>query len=401
MNHVQAHEPQELVQQIEKSQIQLQQVQIYSKPNEELRQRVEYLQNDNDTMRNILEQNSYVTVLIDGNDLTFLDKYLKAGHAGGVEVADVLCKEVQKITLSNHTQLKNVKTHVKVFLNIQATAQRHFRSGLIKDLDLYRAFLTGLCSHETFDVVDTSLVEDGSIRKLRESFEHDFINVHCYQLHLAALASTEIDSLLETSLEVPVRERVTILQAAYLKDDEKIQHEVRNLNFGHILRRIKPLTTEPPKTAIATPTAQPMARAASNSSSQTNMSAQPSGASTPVISWAAMTAQAFVPKPADRSQTSSPANRMVPLVRSKPGINRNKNGQRIDSVDNSIQYQDLQRIKKMKLCNIYYLSGKDECAGECNHDHKYPLAPSEKRILREVVSDPRFRVVSADRNRLE
>lgn len=147
-----------------------------------------------------------------------------------------------------------------------------------------------------------------------------------------------------------------------------------------------PTGSLPPPPKIATPM---LARIPSTSSTKTMNSGPgvPSAASTPQLTWAAMTAQPFVPKAADTkngvlSTISTNTSGVPPPAAEVP---RNKHGQRIDPVDTTIPYQELQRIKRMKLCNIYYLVSKTECAGNCGHSHSYPLTKYEKSILKEVA----------------
>lgn len=116
-----------------------------------------------------------------------------------------------------------------------------------------------------------------------------------------------------------------------------------------------------------------------------------SAASTPQTTWASLAAQPVVVSALpSATRASTPAStvgtpqltKRVPIAI----IERNRNGQRIDKHDNSVPYHELSRIKKLKLCNVYYLQGKSECdASSCGHSHKYPITAEEKKTLREVA----------------
>lgn len=98
------------------------------------------------------------------------------------------------------------------------------------------------------------------------------------------------------------------------------------------------------------------------------------------------------PLPAPTSnKVSDPLDFQV--VRSKaPGssppktVERNKYGQRVDRLDfKSIPRDDLNRLKKLKLCNYYFLLG--ECPNEenCYHDHDRKLTRQELHILSAIA----------------
>jgi hypothetical protein len=78
-------------------------------------------------------------------------------------------------------------------------------------------------------------------------------------------------------------------------------------------------------------------------------------------------------------------------VRSKPAssrpkvVERNKYGQRVDRLDvQSIPREEVNRIKKLKLCNYYFLQG--ECPNEnCHHDHDRKLTKTELVTLTAVA----------------
>ena len=62
-------------------------------------------------------------------------------------------------------------------------------------------------------------------------------------------------------------------------------------------------------------------------------------------------------------------------------VERNKHGQRVDRFDfKTIPREDLNRIKKLKLCNYHFLIG--ECPNtNCYHAHSHKLTKSELNVL--------------------
>lgn len=351
--------------------------------------REDSLQAEMGSIRKLLNRNSYVTVLIDGDNLTFSKDLLAKGECGGQEANKLLQEAVQSFAKDNLPHLDwPVNTHAKLFLNMKTAVENLIRLKLVDRTSTFESFLKGLLQSESvFDIIDTSLETNLTCKRIRESYDHDFVNVHCHQIFLAALSKNGLKGLLEQMPDIPVHERVTLLEPKDMDLADNFSQEVQSIKMSSLLLKIPTMASPkplPPK--VATPV---LARIESNSSTRTANTGLASSTNTPVLSWAAMTAQPFVPKPGEsRSGASTPFTVMSPTIaKAVPvkGVARNRLGQRVDKVDDSIPYQELQRIKKMKLCNIYYLVGKNACDSDCGHTHSYLLKQHEKTILKEVA----------------
>lgn len=94
---------------------------------------------------------------------------------------------------------------------------------------------------------------------------------------------------------------------------------------------------------------------------------------------------------ASSNNGTGPGNQDTHVVRSTTGpappntVERNKYGQRVDRVDfKAVPRDELNRIKKLKLCNFYFLQG--ECPNEnCHHDHSRKLTKNELFILKAIA----------------
>ena len=94
-----------------------------------------------------------------------------------------------------------------------------------------------------------------------------------------------------------------------------------------------------------------------------------------VKTWAKL-AQRVAPLP----QTST-----VPRAVEPPARRHNKKGQRIDPPFD-LDWDELKRVKKIKMCNMFYLH-PDGCkwsAERCNHRHDYDATDAEIKLLRSV-----------------
>lgn len=71
---------------------------------------------------------------------------------------------------------------------------------------------------------------------------------------------------------------------------------------------------------------------------------------------------------------------------SVPGIRRNKKGQRIDPTPPDYKKDEVDRLRKMKLCNAHYL--RDDCPyadNKCTHEHEYKISKDELQSLKLVA----------------
>lgn len=96
----------------------------------------------------------------------------------------------------------------------------------------------------------------------------------------------------------------------------------------------------------------------------------------PASSWAA---KAAAPPPA---VASSPE--YVPAIRHE-GVHHNRFGQRVDPQCRDYDKAEVDRVKKMKLCNVHFL--REECpfGNHCSHLHDYEPSKAEIETLRLVA----------------
>lgn len=78
--------------------------------------------------------------------------------------------------------------------------------------------------------------------------------------------------------------------------------------------------------------------------------------------------------------------RSVKEAPSTLGIRRNKKGQRLDPPPPDFKKDEVNRLKKLKLCNAYYL--RRDCVypnNRCTHDHTHKATASELESLKLVA----------------
>lgn len=82
-----------------------------------------------------------------------------------------------------------------------------------------------------------------------------------------------------------------------------------------------------------------------------------------------------------------PQTSMVARASESSTIRRNKKGQRIDPAIPDFDPVEHDRVKKIKLCNKYYLHPDGCSADNCHHRHDYPITRSELKALRRVARE--------------
>jgi hypothetical protein len=112
----------------------------------------------------------------------------------------------------------------------------------------------------------------------------------------------------------------------------------------------------------------------------------------PPESWAAMLKCAMERSPASsvtapmmvlKKPTSRPHT--PGLTRDASGILWNQEGHRVDESIKGYNKDELNRIKKMKLCNVHYLRPACPYGINCSHKHSFQPTAGEKALLRLVA----------------
>lgn len=104
----------------------------------------------------------------------------------------------------------------------------------------------------------------------------------------------------------------------------------------------------------------------------------------PATTWAAITSKRR------GSKVATPPGPGLPTTAGssaqlEPGqVPRNRKGQRIDPILKHDKIE-VDRVKKMKMCNVHYLKGSCPYIASCSHSHDVKPTPSELRSLRLVA----------------
>lgn len=339
------------------------------------------------------DRNAFVLVLIDADSLLFTKELLSKGEKGGAEAANNMMNAVQTFCTQTLHHLESFRIVVRIYANIKSLADNLTKLKVIDRPSLLDDFVRGANGSELLlDFVDSGSRPNATRTKIGQQLQSNIYDCHCHQIILGC--DNKYAPLVEETIRDPaVLNHITLLEAVpFEKEIATLKEQVRTTNFDGLFRTTKlaavPAVPKGPLQAV-TASLPALSRVESNGTTGTT-----SSSSTPAMTWASISAQPFLPSgppsKGSTTRTSTPTSMRSPdAVEVKPAsksIERNRFDQRIDKVDSSIPNHEIQRIKKLKLCNIFYLQGASYCtSNNCSHSHTYPLSKGERSILREVA----------------
>ncbi|PGH06284.1 hypothetical protein GX51_02481 [Blastomyces parvus] len=347
-------------------------------------QRVRETKADLQKIQQNMGRNAFVSVLVDGDSMNFLDEFVTQGESGGQEAARLLIQQVSKYV---QTELTDPPPHfsvvVRVYANFKGLRRTYQEAHILDDEDEFELFVRGFnMGHPLCDFVDAGAGKECSDDKIREIFKLHAGNVHCKHIVFAASTDNGYARLLGPYSSTPeFCKRVTMLEGPpFERELVELKNKYRTTSFPTLFRATK----LPPIRRVsfsATPVYEPTpsksppsyASAASFSSSPPGYNA--SRPSTP----ASIEKTPSSPNGANGSVWCNGNGTMY----SGPAVLKNKHGQRVDSPikpSSSI----VQSLKSRKLCNPHHLLGACHFVS-CKHEHGDPLSDKMMEALRYVA----------------
>ncbi|GLB07284.1 hypothetical protein AtubIFM57258_002613 [Aspergillus tubingensis] len=328
----------------------------------------------------IMDREPFIVVLLDGTGIIFKDEFLQRGEEGGKVAANKLAVALKDYVASNFPGLDNPKIITRMYVNLKGLSEMCVRGVISTDPSSIEGFAKGFNNgHPLFDLVDTGL--DNAHDKIAEAFRVNLYNCHCHQIFLGCADTNAYAQILVDIMEdIDLVGRVTLIEGiTFEKDLAKIKAAYRVSQFPEILRNTKITPVWAPwKAAVAskpppalTPSPRPGAVPLSRTSTSTSTNASTSMSSTSA-------------RPSTPGEFQVVQSKSITPARPKI-VERNKYGQRVDRVDfKSIPREEMNRLKKLKLCNLHYLLG--ECTiDNCQHDHSRKLTRSELSVLTAIA----------------
>ncbi|KAH8696668.1 CCCH zinc finger protein [Talaromyces proteolyticus] len=338
------------------------------------------LMNQIQRIKKIMDREPYIIVLLDGDGMIFHDQYLRNGEQGGKDAANQLASALNHYVSRNLPNVTSPKLVTRVYANVSGLGNACYHAGIVDKPSVIDDFVRGFNeSRLLFDFVDVGHGKDRADDKISETFKLNLYNCHCHQIFLGCSHDNGYARLLEETIaDIELLGRISLVEGIpFERELESIKNSYRVTQFPDLFRTTKIVVKTPLKTHTAMlsphPTGATLTRTSTNTSS--------SSSNTPISSssWASVTAL----NPGDVTlQLNKPSS---PAPTSEPVVQRNKVGQRIDRMDfKNLSKDELNRVKKMKLCNLFFLLGS--CPNtNCYHDHDHKLTRDEKEVLRAVA----------------
>lgn len=348
-------------------------------------------------LTDLQNRNAFITALIDGDGMLFTTELISDGEKGGKEAANQLHASLLDYITTHLPHLESYRINVKIFADVSALSMILVKCKEIDRSDVLQEFIKGFNSTKLlFDIVDVGSKKDAAGDKVSENLRLSLSDCHCHAVLLGCSHNDDYAKVIqEVSTDAQTAENLVLLEGVpFSKELAALQPNYRSVRFDNLFRSNKLVPPKPP-TGVILPV---LSKVESNKTSGNN-----SASSTPSMNWATVTAQPAPPVPQIPAATAA-ASQAPPTVTAKPTVQRkpseapsatskassksictNKLGQRIDKTDESIPNYEIQRVKKIKLCNAYYLQNQNCTSSHCTHRHDYPISNSERKTLREVA----------------
>lgn len=138
----------------------------------------------------------YVMAFIDGNDVCFRNRFIRAGKDGAIEAATLLHKEIRDHANLHHKNdlPRGIAIVVQVFLDVDKLASDLIAAEAIKEQSDLRSFLQHMSSQPLVSIINC---EARTVQqKISESYELHLENCHCQHTILALGRASEYYSVL-------------------------------------------------------------------------------------------------------------------------------------------------------------------------------------------------------------
>ncbi|KAF2797370.1 hypothetical protein K505DRAFT_143878 [Melanomma pulvis-pyrius CBS 109.77] len=386
------------------------------------------------TMQIAMASNPFVMILIDGDGMIFEDEFIRDGEQGGRRAASQIHAAVVEFVQRETNDIPlDVRIICRVYANVRGLAEVLVRVGAVQEVGIVEEFVRGFTRGKTlFDFVDVGPGKDRADEKLIETFKLCAADMHCRQIFFGCSHDNGYARTLEDhSSDTSYLNRITLLQGVPF-EKELLALPYKTKRFPGIFRESKiqvwgapgaippgtngingynspvgigfngckaPLVAKnyniinglpsrfppPVRTTSATllldspiqaPVAPRLPRTPSSSSFASNDGFNPLPAKPAVMNYAAKAA--LPAPPVTEAPAYKPANR-------EEVIARNRGGQRVDPPCRDYDKTEVDRIKKIKMCNVHFL--RDECpyGPACTHLHSYKPTKDEISTLRLVA----------------
>ncbi|KAF1998760.1 hypothetical protein P154DRAFT_523804 [Amniculicola lignicola CBS 123094] len=307
-----------------------------------------------------LAQMSYVSVLVDGDCMTFVDDVLQKGEAGGRQAARQLKSSIVEYIRDHHPDVPvNVKVVIRVFANLAGLAKTCHEAGVYSSPVDLGYFVNGFNKEDALcDMVNAGDGKECADEKIRALFQMNMENVQCAHVVFAGSADNGYARLLGPHIDST---RITLLEGPpFAKELAEFASRFRTFHCpavfrqSKLLRRGVSLDVTPPRT--------------------------------PALEKTAMSNYAVVATTSTDGTQSNQVNKSVAFgSSSRTGkIARNAAGHRID-LPLSCTNGEVKTARASKSCNEYHILGQCSYGKGCTFKHGTRVTGKQLEALRSVA----------------
>ncbi|KAF2703489.1 hypothetical protein K504DRAFT_179104 [Pleomassaria siparia CBS 279.74] len=387
------------------------------------------------TMQIMMARNPFVVVLIDGDGMIFSNDLIQDGEQGGrraaVQIHNAINEYIERETKEIPIDARII---CRVYANVRGLAEVLVRIGAVPDIGVVENFVRGFTRGKTlFDFIDVGPGKDRADDKIIETFKLYGPDMHCRHIFIGCSHDNGYARALEDYAHDPsYLRRITLLKGVAFEKEllalpfptrtipgifrtSKIQVPgapgaippgTNGINGGaykppHFANGIIGEAPKSPQVAksyniisglpsrfpapVRAPSENlfdsPVQRMASPFLPRTPSESSFASTGSPIPARPVMNyaAKAALPAPpVTEAPVYKPANR-------EEVIARNRIGQRVDPPCRDYDKTEVDRIKKIKMCNVHFL--RDECpyGANCTHLHSYKPTKDELQTLRLVA----------------
>ncbi|KAF7534645.1 hypothetical protein G7054_g6045 [Neopestalotiopsis clavispora] len=328
-----------------------------------VRRSLEKAKKEIDSLQDEKDRHKFALVVIDGDCMPFRDEFILEGLEGGKRAASTVIQAVgEELHASLPETSRHMKIVVRVYANLLGMADVYKKLDTTVNSPHFDEFVRGFnMGSPLCDYVDAGNGKECSDEKVKAIFNLHLDDVHCQQILFGGSADNGYARLLEPYAgNESIRKRITLLEGPpFAKELADIRHRFRTASLGGVFRNQKLPTLKRRVSFRITPPPTPSVQYATAAARTPNTSNQ--------------TADSSQSLPASRNASNE--------------VLRNSSGQRLDSTLSFTQ-QHFLKLKNLKLCNIFYITGKCsflENYGNCQYKHNASISSEELVALREVA----------------
>ncbi|KAF1815550.1 hypothetical protein P152DRAFT_479469 [Eremomyces bilateralis CBS 781.70] len=387
---------------------------------------------ENRHLHSLMNRDPFALVLLDGDGMIFHERFMREGEDGGRKAANELHNQIAEYvseTLPNFSTGGEARIVCRLYANLSGLAETCRRAGLIATTQDLEEFMKGFTRAKTlFDFVDVGSGKDRADGKIIEHFKLNLYDYHCRQIILGCSHDNGYARTLEEIVQADLIKRITLLEGVPFERELVVlpfrKHKIMNLFRETKILSVPDFTPRAPvftpgiRAAVMHPpgfiTASPPGYRSSSAlamrpvengypfaaprfSSQEFPSLAENKAPTsfaeavkaptppPTLSFPIplkATATVFTPKSNISRASSADGGKPFWPIDFPEDIPRNRKGQRIDVPVVPYDKDLVNKIKALKLCNIWFLRGDCPYYADCTHQHQYEPSRSEMDALR-------------------